>query len=176
MNDNQNLTNDLQKKNAVRDEQRRRAAEQQISKLERIRNMINRKSLRHAYDKWITGAEMRNGLERACEKISHVEHKHKLRNNFIKFRVMAAAKKRQLYVIKKSDWFAQMRRGNSLKDMWFTWLEYVRVFKLARKFLKRADLGMDRGQRSIAFYKWKQCIVDQKHQVYNDNIQELQQR
>lgn len=39
--------------------------------------------------------------------------------------------------------------------MWFTWLDYVRVFKLARKFLKRADLGMDRGQRSIAFYKWK---------------------
>jgi len=47
--------------------------------------------------------------------------------------------------------------------MWFTWLEYIRVHKLAKKFLKRAEVGMDRGQRSTAFYRWKQVIVNDTH-------------
>jgi hypothetical protein len=57
-----------------------------MSKLERIRNMINRKQLRKAYDSWIKGAELRNGLDKACEKMNKVEHTHKLRLAFYKYR------------------------------------------------------------------------------------------
>jgi hypothetical protein len=55
-------------------------------------------------------------------------------------------------------------------------MEYNRVFKLAKKFLKRAEVGMDRGQRSTYFYRWKQVIVDKQHATYTDNIGELKKR
>jgi hypothetical protein len=72
--------------------------------------MINRKHLRWAYEKWIKGAELRNGLERACDKMSRVEHKHRLRNNFYKYRAQAKTVKRQDYINKKSEWFKSMRK------------------------------------------------------------------
>lgn len=50
------------------------------------------------------------------------------------------------------------------------------MFKLAKKFLKRAEVGMDRGQRSTYFYRWKQVIVDKQHATYTDNIGELKKR
>ena len=125
--------------------------------------MISRKSLRRAYDKWIKGAEMRNGLERACDKMNKVEHTHKLRMAFYKYRAQAAAAKRAEYIESKCQSFAETRRKTQLKDFWITWTEYIRVFKLAQKFLNRANLGMDRGQRSRAFYKWRQLMVNEVH-------------
>lgn len=56
--------------------------------------MMNRKSLRGAFEKWIIGAELRNGLDRACEKMRKVEKTHRLRNGFVKYRRQAAATKR----------------------------------------------------------------------------------
>ncbi len=43
MNENQNLSNDLSKKKAVRKQQAVRSGRMQTSKLERVRNMFNRK-------------------------------------------------------------------------------------------------------------------------------------
>jgi hypothetical protein len=110
MNENQNLTNDLNNKKEARDKQITRAQEQQYAKLVRIRNMISRKSLRRAYDKWIKGAELRNGLERACDKMNKVEHTHKLRMAFYKYRAQAAAAKRAEYIERKCQSFAETRR------------------------------------------------------------------
>jgi selenocysteine-specific translation elongation factor len=53
MNDNQNLTNELQSKKAVREKQKVQHGRQRVNKLERVRNMWNRKSLREFYDRWV---------------------------------------------------------------------------------------------------------------------------
>ena len=56
MNENQNLSNELSVKKAVAEKQAVRSGRMQCSKLERVRNMFNRKSLRAYYDKWVKGA------------------------------------------------------------------------------------------------------------------------
>ena len=53
---------------------------------------------------------MRNGLERACEKMNKVEHTHKLRLAFYKYRSQAAAAKRAAYIDAKCRSFAAQRR------------------------------------------------------------------
>lgn len=60
--------------------------------------------------------------------------------------------------------------------MWITWNEYIRIYKLASKFLNRAHKGMDRGQCSTAFYKWRQLMVNETHAEYDENIEELKNR
>jgi hypothetical protein len=56
MNENQNLVNELTIKKTIQREQQDRASRQQITKLERIRNMFNRKMLRRCYYRWVGGA------------------------------------------------------------------------------------------------------------------------
>ena len=91
MNENQNLTNELSKKKEVAEKQAVRSGRMQVSKLERVRNMFNRKSLRNYFDKWVGGALKIQGLDQAMEKLKKTERKHRLRNNFHKLRAQAKA-------------------------------------------------------------------------------------
>ena len=86
MNENQNLTNELAKKTEIREKQVDRSGKMQISKLERVRNMFNRKSLRNYYDKWVSGALKIQNLDQAMEKFKKIENKHRLRFWLNKFR------------------------------------------------------------------------------------------
>ena len=69
MNENQNLSNELSKKKAIVEQQAVRSGRMQVSKLERVRNMFNRKSLRNYFDKWKNGAMKVQGLDQALSLI-----------------------------------------------------------------------------------------------------------
>ena len=57
-----------------------------------------------------------------------------------------------------------MTRGTvTMKDCWAGWLHYLRLIKLARNFMKRAQHGMERNSRSDAFYKWKGAMAMEVH-------------
>ena len=59
----------------------------QVSKLERVRNMFNRKSLKNYFDKWVGGALKIQNIDVSMEKLKKTERKHRLRNNFNKLKV-----------------------------------------------------------------------------------------
>ena len=62
----------------------------------------------------------------------------------MKFRAQALALKRKEYIDKKCEWFNQQRKHVTIRDVWYSWVMFIRRFKLAKKFLKRADNGIDR--------------------------------
>ncbi len=66
----------------------------QISKLERVRNMFNRKSLKNYYKKWVDGALKVQSLDQAMTILNKTERKHRLRFWLAKFRTQAKATKR----------------------------------------------------------------------------------
>ena len=86
MNENQNLSNELSVKKAVAEKQAVRSGRMQVSKLERVRNMFNRKSLRAYYDKWVKGALKVQSLDSAMTILNKTEHKHRMRYWFAKWR------------------------------------------------------------------------------------------
>ena len=86
MNENQNLSNELSKKKAIVEQQAVRSGRMQVSKLERVRNMFNRKSLRNYFDKWKNGAMKVQGLDQAMELLKKTERKHRMRHWFNKLR------------------------------------------------------------------------------------------
>jgi hypothetical protein len=49
--------------------------------------------------------ERLNELERSVALTAKTVYRHRLRNNFLKFKKQAAAAKRQEFVEKKCDWF-----------------------------------------------------------------------
>ena len=107
INENQNLTNDLEFKQEKRTKQVDRANHQQVSKLERVRNMFLRKSMRRYYDKWVAGARVINGLDHGLAKMNKVEHSFRLRANFYKWRSQAKAATRKELIDRKCAWFEQ---------------------------------------------------------------------
>lgn len=109
MNDNQNLSNELSQKKATREKQAVRSGRMQISKLERVRNMFNRKSLRSYYDKWVKGALKVQSLDQAMTILNKTEKKHRLRYWLAKFRSQAKATRREQHIEGRSDWNALMR-------------------------------------------------------------------
>ena len=86
MNENQNLSNELSVKKAIAEKQAVRSGRMQVSKLERVRNMFNRKSLRAYYDKWVKGALKVQSLDSAMTILNKTEHKHRMRYWFAKWR------------------------------------------------------------------------------------------
>lgn len=127
----------------------------QINKLERVRNMFNRKSLRNYYDKWVSGAVKIQNLDQAMEKFKKIENKHRLRFWLYKFRTQAKAVQRGEHVQSRCDWIDMTRSRNSLKDCIATWKENVRKLKLGKKFMLRAINGVARNLVGAAFKKWK---------------------
>lgn len=155
MNENQNLSNELSKKKEVREKQVVRSGRMQISKLERVRNLFNRKSMRAYYERWVAGALYRQALDQAMVKLNKTEKKHRTRVNFAKFRAQAKAARRGEHIQARCDWLDLTRKGNSLRDCMATWKENVRKIKLGKKFLLRAIHGMERNDCGMAFKKWK---------------------
>jgi hypothetical protein len=86
------------------------------------------------------------------------------------------AVKRMEFINKKCDWFASQRDAVTKKDMWFTWLKYIRVYKLAKKFLLRSQNGINRNSCGSAFIRWKQMVHKQTQKLFEDNIKELLRR
>lgn len=101
------MVNELNSKRDIQRDQQERASRQQITKLERIRNMFNRKMLRRCYYRWVDGASRLNALERGVNLTAKTVHRHRTRNNFIKFRNQCAAEKRKEFIDKKCEWFEQ---------------------------------------------------------------------
>ena len=79
-----------------------------------------------------------NALDRGLALTEKTVKRHRLRNNFIKFRAKAAERKRLEFIRAKCEWFEQQRRSVTKRDCWYSWLMYIRRFKLAKKFLDRA--------------------------------------
>lgn len=95
-------------------------------------------------------------------KGSKVMQRRRLRNNFNKYRKKVMELKRKEFIEKKSDWFKALREGTTTKDVWFTWLLYIRQYKLAKKFLFRANNGVERNLKSDAFCIWRKILSSQK--------------
>jgi len=115
-------------------------------------------------------------LERGINLSAKTEHKHRTRNNFIKLRSYCAAKKRAELIERKCKWFDDQRKHVLSRDVWYSWLMFVRRFKLAKKFLQRADNGMDRNQKFKAFAIFKNAKAKEVIESYDKNIDELKKR
>jgi len=112
-----------------------RAEHQRIEKLYKVRNYYNRRGIRRCFNKWVKQAEVVCGLERGVNKTAKVELKHKMRSGFAKWRLNATAKRREDYIDKKRIWFLTQRQKLTKKDVWFSWLQFIRRYKLAKKFV-----------------------------------------
>ena len=86
MNENQNLSNDLNKKREVRAKQAVRSGRMQISKLERVRNLFNRKAMRRYFEKWVGGALKVQSIDQGMTILKKTEKKHRLRYWLNRFR------------------------------------------------------------------------------------------
>jgi hypothetical protein len=53
---------------------------------------------------------------------------------------------------------------------------FIRRFKLAKKFLARADNGIDRNLKFSALATWNQYMANETLDMYNKNIDELKSR
>ena len=174
MNENQNLTNELAKKTEIREKQVDRSGKMQISKLERVRNMFNRKSLRNYYDKWVSGALKIQNLDQAMEKFKKIENKHRLRFWLNKFRTQAKAVQRGEHIESRCDWIEMVRSKNSMKDCIATWKENVRKLKLGKRFMQRAINGVARNLVGAAFKKWKSVQSSEIQMTYMDEASNMQ--
>ena len=175
MNENQNLSNELNKKKEIREKQAVRSGRMQISKLERVRNLFNRKSLRVYYDKWVYGALRIQSLDQAMNILKKTEHKRRLRIWLAKFRTQAKAVRRENHINNRCDWFDLMRNNNSLKDCVATWKENVRKLKLARKFMQRAMNGLARNECGMAFKRWKNVQATEIHMGFMEEADNMTQ-
>lgn len=175
MNENQNLSNDLSKKKEIREKQAVRSGRMQVSKLERVRNLFNRKSLRNYYDKWVYGALRIQSLDQAMNILKKTEHKRRLRIWLAKFRTQTKAARRETHINNRCDWLDLTRNNNSLKDCVATWKENVRKIKLARKFMKRAMNGLARNECGIAFKKWKNVQATEIHMGFMEEADNMTQ-
>jgi hypothetical protein len=52
----------------------------------------------------------------------------------------------------------------------------MRSFKLAKKFLNRANKGVERNRKFDAMARWKQAIATHTQNIYLENIDELKRR
>ena len=155
MNENQNLTNELSSKKAVVAKQAVRSGRMQTSKLERVRNMFNRKSLRNYFDKWVGGALKVQNLDSGMTILKKTEKKHRMRYWLNKFRTQAKQVRRGHHVQARCDWLDLTRTKTNLKDCIATWKENVRKIKLGKKFMTRAINGIARNNVGMAFKRWK---------------------
>ena len=151
-----------------------RSGRMQVSKLERVRNMFNRKSLRNYFDKWKDGALKIQNLDEAMEKLKKTEHKHRMRHWFNKLRTQAKATRRGQHITARCDWFDLTRSNANLKDCIATWKENVRKLKLARKFMNRAMNGVVRNAVGAAFKKWKNVQATDMQMTYMEEADNMQ--
>jgi hypothetical protein len=79
MNENQNLTNEMNFKKDIVKKQAVQHGRQRDNKLERVRNMWNRKMMKGYFDKWGKNALKIQNLDEAVCKLKKTEHKRRLR-------------------------------------------------------------------------------------------------
>lgn len=69
-----------------------------------------------------------------------------------------------------------MRGTATMKDCWKGWIHYIKTIQLARRFMNRAQNGMERNARGDAFFKWKAAMANEIHHSFEMNITELNNR
>ena len=125
-NENQDLVNELNKKNDVREQQKVQSGRQQQTKLERILNFVDRKRIRAFFKRWVAGAKKLDDLETALFKSSKTAYKNKLRNNFNKWKVQAKAKLRAATIENRCQWLISVREKATIKDLWNQFKQYCK--------------------------------------------------
>ena len=109
VNENQNLQNEVQSQQREKEKLADQSGRTQISKLERVRNMLNRNSVRKRFFQWLENSKFLMSLEDAVWKTSKTIRKRKLKNAFNKYKQKASEVKREEYVKTKVNWFALLR-------------------------------------------------------------------
>lgn len=138
--------------------------------------MFNRKMERRCFIKWVIGYQRLSDLERGVWLCAKIEKRHRTRNNFHKFKAQSDAARRKEFIDKKCEWFEQQRRQSTTRDCWCSWLMFIRRFKLAKRFLDRAENGIQRNLKFAALANWKQAMANREIAIYNMNIGELKRR
>ena len=131
-----------------------------MSKLERIRNMINRNLVKHRFYQWHANSMVLMNLEDAIFKTSKTIQRRRLRNAFNKYKKKVGEIKRAEHIATKEKWFASIRNRHSIDECFSTWKEYIKQYKLAKKFLIRSIKGVDKSLMNDAIEKWKKIVFE----------------
>jgi len=176
MNENQDLVNNLEQQKRKQEQLKDCSTRQQGTKLQRIRNMLNRNLLRRRFLIWANNANRIADLEDALFLSSKTMRRHKLRQGFQKFKKQVGEAKRVEYIDNKVDWFEAIRSRKAYENCFDAWKSYIRRYKMARKFLLRGIKGVDKQMANEAFSTWKGTVFKARKMVYMENIEELERR
>lgn len=130
--------------------------------------------MRNFFQKWVNGALKAQALDQALEKLKKTGHKRRMRLWFARLRSQTKAKRRGEHIVARCDWLNLVRAQATSKDVFAAWKERVRIFKLARAFMKRALHGMDRNSVDSAFRKWKDVCAETVMIAYEEDKAQLE--
>ena len=176
INENQELKNTLSACHQEEDRLAQAKFRQQSLKVERLRNILNRNTIRRHLSTWAENSWLIACLETACNKATKTISRRRLRNSFNRYKAKVAEIKREEYIEGKVVWFQQVREKKLREVAVDAWISYVKRFKQARVFLLRSIKGVDRLIKNEALTQWKSTYFQARRDVYHTNIAELQRR
>ena len=166
------LENFAQKKDQLQDH----SLKQQGQKLERIRNMLNRNLMRHRFSQWANTVAFIADVETGAEKGAKIIKRRQVKNAFFRYKKNVQQAKRLEYVRNKVEFLGEARDRKDLANCLDAWKSYIQQYKLAKAFLKRSIIGVDKLIENDAFGRWKKFVYEARKSVYIGNIEELERR
>ena len=121
-----------------------RSGNRQMSKLQRVRNMINRIMLRQRFNQWVKSSEYILSIADGATLGDKLVKRRRLRNNFNKLKKQIKAIQRAEHIQKRVAWFMGVRGSAAKNDCYQSWRLWMKKIKLAKKFLMRASNGLDK--------------------------------
>ena len=94
-----------------------RSVNRRQSKLVRVRNMMNRIDMKKRFRQWVANTEYILKIGQSGDVCEKIMEKRRLRNNFVKFRLKAKMEKREENILKRVDWFSEVRGRAMCNDV-----------------------------------------------------------
>lgn len=121
-----------------------RSSNRQSSKLQRVRNMVNRIMLRQRFKQWVASSEYIISVEDGAVLGAKIMTKRRLRNNFNKYLNQVKAHRRAEHIENRVKWFQETRAKATKNDCYQSWRLFLRKQSLAKKFLMRSSNSLDK--------------------------------
>lgn len=116
-NESQNLTNTLTTQKKRKRAMAVRSTNRRNTKLVRVRNMLNRLMMKGRFKQWVANTEYILKIGQSGDVCEKIMEKRRLRNNFVKFRLKAKMEKREENILKRVDWFSEVRGRAMCNDV-----------------------------------------------------------
>ena len=127
--------------------------------------MILRKSLRLYFEIWAGSTQIANEMELALHKLNKTGYKRRMRYWFNRFRDRATAVKREEQIEKRIEYKQNLSDSQIAGDSFREWVNWVRIRKLAKRYLWRAELGLDRNTLRSGWIRWKSVVATSRQMV-----------